>query len=281
MIVGYRHYTVARVEKGSPIIIDPNRDRIPPPTSQLFGTTIVSAQSRDSDVKILQFALNPDKTLYVNIGGTYQLDRQLSDQILGGRCTNEFRATEALKSLREFASNHRVSALKYIGNEEQLSVFVRNHPTAARELLPTESEWRELSSADYRNILNWVRNCMGLFFPVFVVSFENPTSQEILITKVRYKADSVSVGKGIGEVGPLIPSAVYVHNLTNETDKEFDLIPPFSIPAHRNGSMELQLWVKNQIADHYYYSMRIEFVTNRGTVATDKFNLMIPVLIKK
>ena len=119
IIVGYRQYTIARVEKGAPIIIDPNRDRIPPPKSQLFATATVSAQSRNSDVKILQFALNPDKTLYVNTGGTYQLDRQLSDQILSGRCTNEFRATEALKSLREFASNRRVSALKYIQNEEQ------------------------------------------------------------------------------------------------------------------------------------------------------------------
>ena len=113
---------------------------------------------------------------------------------------------------------------------------------------------------------------------MFIVVIENPTDQDIVVESVKYHYYSTVGATGVEGAAPLYPTASYVHKLEPQagSSQQIELLPGFNIPSRQNGSLELQLWT-NVSADKYLV-MDIEFITNRGTIKTDRFTLVFRAL---
>ena len=74
---------------------------------------------------------------------------------------------------------------------------------------------------------------MGIFFPVFIATFENPINRELLITGIKYEIlDVIDLGgpSALPPDGPLTPTVSYTHNLTQARgDQLFTIAPSFRI----------------------------------------------------
>jgi hypothetical protein len=271
----YRHHLLTTIEKGPRPVIEPGRVGALTP-SAVYG------QTRPKNPKLLQFNLVPDKTSYVESSGSYKLPYGIIERLYSGECIEEFDTSEALSALGRYAKDHEKSSLlPFIKTEEQLKQLVRDHPKRADELIPKRGEWEKLSATDARAIRSWIRSCIGIFFPVFVVSIQNPFDQELLVTKARYNIYGIRKDRGEALAAPLIPSAVYVHKIVaKEGSQEIWLTPAgFNIPPKANGSFELQLWT-DQPEVSATLTMDIEFITSAGMIKTSRFDVVFSALPK-
>jgi hypothetical protein len=287
----YRYHLINAKQAGERPVIKPGDIPLEPGASLLILSSVYS-QARTKEPRLVQFALRPEKTLFIERPNPfpklyeryadkpikfYQLDGRLAGAIDSGRCNDEFKAGEALRALRAYARySEKLSLLKYIETETQLNSLIVSHPDIAKALVPAPGEWGNLSRADYFAILNWVRNCVGIFFPVFTVSIENPTNQDLLIREIKYniikKLEIYHSSPPPPE--PLIPTASYVHKLDHkEGIQPYSVIPPFRIPANSSGAFELQLYTDD--GPEVGFEMVIEFVTNQTTIKTDHFLLVM------
>jgi hypothetical protein len=271
----YRHYIISTPTPGNRPILEPGG--IPLPLG--FYTSVVFKHSSSEGPKLLQFSLMSEKTLYTQILTTYKLPYGVVDRLYAGMCADDFDVAASLQALRNYAKNSgKGKLLKYIDNEKQLKDLIKEHPNEAKELLPSKSEWQRFERLDYNAILSWVRNCVGIFFPVFLITIENSADQSILVTKVIYNVYKIETGRGQERTGPLIPTASYAHRIKiHKGAQQFSLTPGFNIPAKQNGSFEIQLWT-DAIETSVDLDMDVEFTTNKGSVKTSRFHLVFEVV---
>jgi len=270
----YRYRITYTPESGERPVIKPGDVRIQPSRSNEWFFGAVNAQSRDSRPRLLQFNLVSEKTSYTKTDNGYDLPGETLERAVTGECGPDFKATTALRALRSYAKESgKESLLKFLGSEDQLKRLVKDHPNRVTELMPNKAEMSGMNRSQYAAIMSWKRDCVGIFFPVFMVVIENPFDQDLAVTSVKYHYYSVLGATGVQGATPLYPTAVYVHKLEPQAggSQQLDLSPGFNIPARQNGSLELQLWTDSS-ADRYLL-MNIEFITSRGTIKTNKFTL--------
>ena len=279
----YRYHVVNSRGTGERPIVKPG-DIPLEPTSSLSLVPSAYAYTPSQGPKLVSFTLRPEKTLYVETSGQspmkfYHLSADLVWPIRRGGCNQEFDGKSALLALRAYAiQSNKQYILKYIESEKQLESLVADHPKIATELMPSKIEWSKLSRTDYFAILNWARNCVGIFFPVFIVTIENPTNRDLLVTKIDYKILRLLYDEPAAGMHPsesLTPTATYTHQLAGKLGiQSYPITPPFRIPANSSGSFELQLHADNDMhEDGVTFTMNVEFLTNQSVIRTDTFLL--------
>jgi hypothetical protein len=276
LAVGFYRYRITNTpEPGVRPVIKPGDVRIQPLRFNVWPFGAVYAQTRERRPRLLQFNLISEKTSYVKTNNGYDIPNEALRRAMTGECGSDFDATLALRALRSYAKvSGKESLLKFLSSEGQLRNLIKDHPNRATELMPTKAEMNAMNQSDYAAIMSWKRDCVGIFFPVFMVVVENPFDQDLAITTIKYNYYKVLGSTGIQGATPLNPTATYVHKLEPDagTSQTVDLLPGFNIPAKRNGSLELQLWTV--FSSDEYVVMDIEFITSRGSFKTDRFTLV-------
>ena len=210
---------------------------------------------------------------------TYLSNYDITAGILTNGCA--YPAMESLSRIRQALRRYaeqtdKANLLSFIETDEQIPMLSQSYPEIARQLIPQSSEWFERSPADREAYSLWLVNCVGVPFPVFLVTIENISDQEQLLTKVVYRVSDTGMILG-GESGVLSPEAVYVHAIDKAPNQEASLNPPFRIAAKSNASFVLQLTPKAALANEcgLAWIMKIYFVVDeeRGGVSTDEFQL--------
>jgi hypothetical protein len=123
--------------------------------------------------------------------------------------------------------------------------------------------------------LDYGQSVTGNAHPIFVVSLENTTDREILLTGVLYRVEKVGQVSG-GRSGPMGPEAMYVHTIHwKDADQIAPLIPAFRLAAKSAGSFLLQLRPKEADVGMAWL-MRVVFLLgpNEG-VASERFQLIM------
>jgi hypothetical protein len=275
LAVGYFRYRITYTpEPGDRPVIQPGDVRTRPSRSSEWSFGLAYAQGRPNRPRLLQFDLASEKTSYIRTGSQYVLPRETVNRYVLGECDPDFNPGPALKSLRDYAkAAGKESLLKFLGSEDQLKRLIKDHPGRAKELLPTKAELSKMDQSDYAAVMSWMRNCVGIMFPVFIVVIENPSDQDLVVESVKYHYYSILGTTGVEGAAPLYPTASYVHKLEPQAggSQQIDLVPGFNIPSRRNGSLELQLWT--DVSADKYLVMDVEFITSRGPIKTDKFTL--------
>ncbi len=290
----------------------------------VMGVSLEVLQQGDQRPSLIQFNLNEAKTSYVRRAqrGPANVDayvlpsdpQSLSDG-LTPRCEQMVADGRVLQSLRRFALKiQRGDLLKYFESIELLQTFHKRRPDKARELIPRGPEWAQLKSenpTDYALILGWIRNCIGVPFPVFSVTLENRSDRQLVVTAVRYYVlDDDRVCASGPSAGPVESGMTYVHKILPLTDitpreewvsyraanqqvdrflrardrtdgtadvpspVEYSLGPPFAFSSRSVGSFDLQLYLApGGPCPHASHGilMSIEFVSNLGIVRTGEF----------
>lgn len=254
-----------------------------PPLSALIGGSVYANELKEPVVT--RFSLVEDKTsfresLQPKFGAgprikTYSLSYDLMRPIWDGRCRYGFDDLSAQRALESFAlGNGRVNLIKYIDSPKAVRRLVKDHPDKASELLPRGSEWRTLSPFEYEAILGWVRECIGIPYPVFNITLENRAKRPLLVTALVYNVSEVGQVMG-GEPGPLSPRVRYVHELKYEAGTQRrELSSVFEIPPEGARAFELQLETKHPDLG-LCWLVRIDIETNQGTVSTEEFQLIL------
>jgi hypothetical protein len=271
----YRYHIIYTPEPGPRPVIKPGDVRIQPSRSNGWSFGSAYAQGRSSKPRLLQFDLISEKTSYIRTDNLYDLPKETVNRFVRKECDPDFNPGPALKSLRAYAkAAGKESLLKFISSEEQLKNLIKDHPGRVKELMPTKAELDRMDRLDYRAIMSWMRNCIGILFPSFIVVIENPSDQDLVVVSVKYHYYSISIALGVQEAAPLYPTASYVHKLEPQANgsQQIDLLPGFNIPSRQNGSLELQLWTDTSISK--YLLMDVEFITSKGSIRTDKFTLV-------
>jgi hypothetical protein len=151
---------------------------------------------------------------------------------------------------------------------------VQKRPEIAQRLLPTPDEWGKLPRGARDDLLFWIRGCIGIPYPVFIVTVQNKRESPLVITRIVYDVKSIGEVKG-GESGPLGPKITYVHKLEYQAgDQKHDLEEPFMVAANAVSSFGLQLWT-----DHpdlgMTWEMSVRLQTNQGDIQTEIFQLIM------
>jgi hypothetical protein len=279
----YRYHIVNSKGSGERPVVKPGDIPLEPAAS-LSLIPSAFAQTRAQRPRLSAFTLRREKTLYIEDTESgkklYSLSGELMGPINRGKCAQDFDGPSDLVALKAYAVQaDKQEVLKYIETEKQLESLVADHPDIARKLMPTKTEWSKLSRADYFAVLNWVRNCVGIAFPVFIATIENPTNRDILITGINYNVSKIAYFPPVESpptpFGPLTPTATYTYQLAIKQGVQSQTIePPFRVPANSSESLELQLHSKTDPSySGITYTMNIEFVTNQSSITTDVFLL--------
>jgi len=273
--------------------------------------------SESPPLELLYFWLADNKTSYTEIGQTIQFGKPmklytLSEDAIAylaeGKPTWEAMARAQLRTcqrlvrnssisqtLREFTVGYRSSRkgtlLPALQGDLAGSIALTK-PSRARLLVPTTTEWKELSKSGgtaYENMLTWAVQCRGYPFPALETGLRNRTDELILITDVDYEILEIKRIMAAGETpGPMTAAHSYSHRLDpqwseGESGRRIGrqheaLKPPFKLPAGATAAFDLQLRLA---CDPKYSSsgetwwMRMTFVTTAGRLQVPDFALFL------
>jgi hypothetical protein len=293
----YRYHVVKTKTSGDAPKIKPGEIPLEPGLS-IPSSLTAYAQTQRNSPKLIQFTLRSEKTLFLetnladsswgyslkdsgmnSLSKVYELSWELAKPIQSGRCNKDFDAGNALRVLRSYSRNNNKSyLLKYLESEDQVKSLKANHPDIVNALKPSRAEWGKLDREDYYAILNWSRNCIGIYFPVFLVVIENPTNRDLLISEIKYDIKNlIPMDGGVGvPSGPLTPTATYSLPITEHVGiKSHGISPPFRIPPASSGSFELQLYLNESQHTQVGFVLNVEFLTNQSPIKSDRFFLVM------
>src|SRR5713101_7305326 len=209
-IAGWRYWEQRRsIRSEMPPITSPQS--VASPMQEPLRTIFEEQNTTTVSPRILRFELDQTKTSYVPhpwpipvgkkevlIPG-YLLEFAFDDysswsqgfaKSLAARCKEQLKDGHTLPSVRWWAlKGSRQSLLKYVENDNLLLTLPVRRPDVTRKLLPYGSEWEEIRSTsvgNYEQLLAWVRNCIGIPFPVFTFVVENPSERQMVVTQLRY-----------------------------------------------------------------------------------------------
>lgn len=165
--------------------------------------------------------------------------------------------------------------LKYIQSDKLVRTLVPRRPDIATRLIPRSEEWPLLSKQDYKDLLHWLRNCVGIFRPVFLVMIRNRATQPIYVTEVVYHVLEADQFKdSVPGAGPATPSAIYSHKIIpRATMQRRFLDKPFRIPKEDLGLFELEIDLETFGGGPWYVNLRVEFVTTVGSATTEDLTI--------
>ncbi|EIV8651563.1 hypothetical protein AL190_004573 [Vibrio parahaemolyticus] len=110
--------------------------------------------------------------------------------------------------------------------------------------------------------------------PVWQVTLSNPSDIDMILTDIKYHVSDIGQVMG-GEPGPLLASYEYIHELKYEKGSQSQvLVPPFKVPAKSSGAFDLVLFTEHPDIG-LGWIMKIEFITNIGSVSTEEFQLYL------
>jgi hypothetical protein len=132
-----------------------------------------------------------------------------------GPCTlyNDVRVLEGLRRFVQRAG--RPAMLRYLTSTNSLNSLASSGDPVLRQIMPRGGDWHRVDAADRDVILDWMRGCVGIFFPVFTITLYNPNSYEVSVPSVRYYVIAASPGEaGAGMFAySLFPVATYAHTI--------------------------------------------------------------------
>ncbi len=118
------------------------------------------------------------------------------------------------------------------------------------------------------------QNTLQATYPVFNVVIDNPSEQEITITKISYNIDEVGQVRS-GGVGPIESSYQYTHKLEyKKGEQEFKLAEPMTISAKSSRAFEFAMMTEHPELGLAWWT-NVAFHTSNGRVATDMFQLVL------
>ena len=123
-------------------------------------------------------------------------------------------------------------------------------------------------------MLFFIKQCIGIPYPFFLLTLENERTSELVVTAIVYRVRSIGQIAG-GESGPLGAKVTYVHELDYKVgNQRHDLDMPFYVAPNPASSFALQLWTDHPDVG-MTWAMRIRLVTNQCSIETDEFQLIM------
>ena len=109
---------------------------------------------------------------------------------------------------------------------------------------------------------------------IFSVSLENPNDSDLLVTEARYNVSEIGLVLG-GSPGPLESYQTYFRKLKYaKGTQSFELVPPYRIPPKSVGAFSIEL-ATEETEPGLAWVTNIAFLTNRGTVKTKTFQIIL------
>lgn len=167
--------------------------------------------------RIASFELSERKTSYTEDVSTDRIDdiRRFWIPDNWGPC-NSVNDVRVLEGLRRFVTRSgRSRLLQHLTSTNSLNTLAVSGDPILRQIMPRAGDWGRVDAADRDAILTWMRNCVGLFHPVFLITLYNPNNYEVLVPRVRYYVLAADRGEaGGGMFGySIFPVATYAHTI--------------------------------------------------------------------
>ncbi len=205
-------------------------------------------------------------------------ERQCMDGVLRRFSDAVDGTVRTAKALRIFLTSNGKSRLVNYINTSINAEFVGKRPDIASQFIPTDSEWKELrKSSDtetYETILNWVKYCVGIPYPVFDFVIENKNDKNpISVTAIEYHVIDIGGYKAV-ENGTLAPLSTITHEINYEKGIQRREIDPFVIGPNSFSRFLLQIFNGSDRLG-MSWRMKIRLITNVGSVDTEEFQLFM------
>lgn len=183
------------------------------------------------------------------------------------------RTADALKRYTDITGEQHLK--KYLSTFVWMEFLPQKYPDVAQQLIPRINEWGKLSPSDYNTILRWVKCCIGIPYPTFLISIRNPNETELIIQKIKFNVKDIDQIKPIEE-GIEGPKATYVFQLDYKIGSQVKDLPlgGFKIPAKKTSTFEVQLFTNHPEAG-LCWLMNMEFITDVGNCSTKDFQLIM------
>jgi hypothetical protein len=235
--------------------------------------------------KILQLALSSTKTSleerpWRDSRGhevrSFELGADTRGALAQGRCLKAFeaKAPRAREALKRRAEAIGVSQMVSYFDGDNLLDLQHRRPDIVDRLLPRETDWKNLTSADHEVLLDWARSCVGLIRPVFSISVWNPSSKEIVVTGIRYHVESAERERGAIS-GPMVPLAIYRHVVPAQPGSSSiqSLTPPFRVAAGESAGFELRLDIDKREPGALGLLLKLTLETTAGQLTSERFRV--------
>jgi hypothetical protein len=270
------------------------RHRLYPNPTEILGSIFAESAyaSNRKPPSIIDFSLIDSKTsfkettetFFANAGHrdkslkTFELSTSDMESISQGNCTPAFdiRQDAVRNSIKQFAEEHgRENLVEYIPETpDPLANLVNRRPDITKKLLPRPDEWAKMNADERADILFFIKNCIGIPYPVFQIVIQNHHTSDLVVTAIVYHVRAIGQVSG-GESGPLGPAVTYVHKIDYRVgDQKYNLDPPFRIASNAVASFALQIWTDKPDVG-LTWDMNIRLMTSQGTIETDEFQLIM------
>jgi len=255
ILAGHRYHLQHRTKIDNEPIITPEdlsfMDDIIHSWVNMSFTEACANEKQDEKPLLVQFELHPLKTSYEERDEDkyFHYTPRGEDNLVpldlenyefrydGSNCRTYFRDESTLEALkRMIKKSERYELLKYIENKDLLYTLRTRLPDVVRKIIPKKDDWKYVESEKDRDLIwGWMRECIGIPFPVFVFTIENRNlSRNLVITGIRYHIIDMIVDREIshysGKFGTIESNAKYYHylkkvNINSDAYSTFDYHP--------------------------------------------------------
>jgi hypothetical protein len=189
-----------------------------------------------------------------------------------------------LRTVRAFTfylrSVHKENLVPYLRTDINQN-FVSKRPDIASQIIPRGAEWNVLDGAgpegqdSSKIILNWIKFCIGIPYPVFEFVVQNTAKdKDLIVSRLEYVVKRLGGYKGV-EPGILLPLFTYSFDLPYKVGTVGqDLAPPLVVPKGAAAAFDLKLFTSHPDVG-LGWKMAIRIVSSAGTVTTDDFQLLM------
>lgn len=254
-----------------------------------FNVSLYGQQGKQNrntpKAEIISFELNPEKTSLIDTGNRYYQLPPLNNLI------TDAEVSELRISFQNIIRRKNLSGyIQYTLTDNQVrQLHTRNNSEAQRfrnGVVPRDSiQWSDLrtnNSQDYQTVLQWMREHVGIQYPVFRFTVHNPTSNDIILTKVRYYIKSQPT-LGDENSSAVIPyEFTYYHKISLRNDRNVDTVitkeiaPNARIMAGQTKGYEIAFGLDPRTnSKKIMATMRLEFITHddKLKISTPTFNI--------
>jgi hypothetical protein len=175
---------------------------------------------------------------------------------------------------------HKEKFIPYLGSNINQDL-VSKRSDIVGQIIPRGAEWDAMENAGNEGkdaskvILNWVKFCVGIPFPVFRFVVQNTDKHnDVAITRLDYVVRRLDGYKG-AEPGALHPLYTYWFDLPYKVGRfRQDLDPPFVVPKGMSAAFDLKLFTSHPDVG-LVWRMAIDVISSGGTASTNDFQLMM------
>jgi hypothetical protein len=213
---------------------------------------------------------------------TFEFNSAVNEALSRGKCfgaRGERPVRDAWRLLRhQMEQRGQRQDLPYLEKPEDLSRLLRTRGDVVERLMFTDAELRALrknSEEDFRAVLEWLVNCVGVHQPVLTFVIRSHSAEPILLTKIVYDVQQVGEVRG-ADSGPLYPIAVFDHEIRHEVGQQAHALnPALQIEPHDRITFSVRLY-PSEWEPGLAWLMRIRILDSTGAVAdTEPFQLIM------